>query len=49
MIETVADQYHEFLDVLFPEDLIATVSVDREDGSGPHIVITVRPEDYITI
>ena len=48
MIEAVADEYHEFLDVLFPDDLIATVSVDREDGSGPRIVITVRPEDYIT-
>lgn len=48
MIEAVAAEYHEFLDVHFPGDLIATVSIDMEDGSGPHIAVRVTPEDYIT-
>lgn len=48
MIQAVADNYHEFLDPLFPDGLVATVSVVRADGAGPHIVVRVTPEDYIT-
>jgi hypothetical protein len=49
MIQIVADAYHEFLDPLFPDGLVATVSVVREDESEPHIVVRITPEDYITI
>lgn len=48
MIEVVADRYHEFLEPLFPDGLIATVSVDREDGSGSQVILRVTPEDYVT-
>jgi len=48
MIQVVADNYHGFLDPLFPDGLVATVSVSREDGSGPHIAVRVTPEDYFT-
>ena len=48
LVQAVADDYHEFLDPLFPEGLVATVSLVMEDGSGPHIVLKVTPEDYVT-
>ena len=48
MIQTVADDYHEVIDPLFPDGLVATVSVVREDGTGPHVVVRVTPEDYVT-
>jgi hypothetical protein len=46
MIVVVADRYHELMEPLFPEGQIVTLEIDRKDGSGSDVVITIRPEDY---
>ena len=46
MINEVADSYHELMEPLFPEGQIVTLAVDRKDGPGSDVVLTIRPEDY---
>lgn len=46
MIQIVADDYHELIEPLFPDGVIATVAIDMADGSAPHIAVMITPEDY---